>query len=114
MEQNTLIVQFGKYNGQAIERLPAFYLARVYMSNPEVMEQYPAVKQFIEINCAALLLVGKPVGPICDTLKAAFVDKEAADKELKRIRKDPRKHKKPVRSYECERCGFWHHTSKPE
>jgi hypothetical protein len=80
-----------------------------------MMEKHPGVKQFIEANFAPLLYTGpKIAGPICDTLKACFMDKEAADKELKRIRKSPGTHKKPVRSYECERCGFWHHTSKPE
>lgn len=111
MEATSFLMPFGKYEGQAVEGLPGTYLVQLY-TNREVMEKHPAVKQYIEINYGPLLPTKKTTGPICDTLKAAFVDRDAADKELKRIRKDPRKHKKPVRSYECERCGFWHHTSR--
>lgn len=102
---------YGQHKGRPIETLPGSYLVAIY-SNREAMEKYPAVKEYIETNYWALLPTPKVNGPLCDTLKMCFVDKEAADKELKRIRKDPRRHKKPVRSYECERCGFWHHTSR--
>lgn len=112
MDATKLIMPFGKHKGWALEKVPGIYLARLYRSQPDMMDIHQTVKQFIETNLSALLFTGKPIGPICDTLKVAFVDKVAADKELKRIRRDPRKHKKPIRSYECERCGLWHHTSR--
>src|SRR3989344_688069 len=43
--------------------------------------------------------------------KEIFPSKRAANNELKRIKSQKSKHKKPVRSYECERCGWWHLTS---
>lgn len=113
MDATSIIMPFGKHKGRVLDTVPGIYLARTYKSQPEMMEKHPTVKQFIETNFSALLFTGKPIGPICDTLKVAFIDRQAADKELKRIRKSPGTHKKPVRSYECERCGFWHHTSKP-
>jgi hypothetical protein len=110
----SLIMPIGKYKDCPIKQVPSFYLIRLYMSNPEVMEKNPAVKEYIETHCAGLLSIGDPIQPtLCDSFKVSFVDKEAADKELKRIRKDPRKHRKPVRSYKCERCGLYHHTSRP-
>jgi uncharacterized protein (DUF3820 family) len=110
---NEIIMPFGKYKGQPICNVPSFYLIRLYMSNPEKVEQYPGIKTFIKTRCAGLLSIGDPIQPtLCDSFKVSFVDKEAADKELKRIRKDPRKHQKPVRSYKCERCGLYHHTKR--
>jgi hypothetical protein len=102
---------YGQHKGRPIETLPGSYLVALY-SDAGAMEKHPAIKNYIETNYRALLPIKKVYTPLCDTFKVCFVDKEAADKELKAIRQDPRKHKKPVRSYQCERCGFWHHTSK--
>lgn len=51
--------------------------------------------------------------PLCT--KRAFVTKDDARREMKRIRdRIAGKHKAPQRSYECPICGYWHLTSKPD
>lgn len=110
-----IILKFGKYRGQDIRVVPGPYLVGLYKSAQDQLDKYPLVREYIVENFGALIPTKSYLfllTPICDTLKTCFVDQQDADKELKRIRKDPRKHKKPIRSYQCERCGFWHHTSK--
>lgn len=48
---------------------------------------------------------------ICD--KIAYYCKKVANDALKIIRETEQDHKKPVRSYECEKCSQWHLTSIP-
>jgi hypothetical protein len=112
MEAHSFLMPFGKHEGQALSAVPGTYLMQLY-TNREKMEKHPELKHFIEFNFGPLLPGRKATGPICDTFKICYVDKEMADRELKRIRSDPRHHSKPTRSYECDRCGLWHHTSKP-
>lgn len=45
--------------------------------------------------------------------KVIYQSKSAAKTALKDIRVTKQNHRKPIRSYECEKCGFWHHTSMP-
>lgn len=104
---------FGKHEGTAIEKVPSIYLARLYKSNPDMMDKHPVIKQYIETNFSFLLFINKPIGPICDTFKVAFLDNNSAKAALKRIKRDPdQRNTTPVRYYECERCGFWHLTSR--
>lgn len=49
--------------------------------------------------------------------KATFTDKGKADKEIQRIRKAAgrrKRHARPVRSYKCPDCQWWHLTSLDE
>lgn len=46
----------------------------------------------------------------CD--KESFESEKSADKKLKKIWAMPNKGKKPIRSYQCEKCGKYHLTSK--
>ena len=49
--------------------------------------------------------------PLCQ--KEVYVTKGDARRALKRIRESPSIDKKPIRSYECEWCSYWHLTSLP-
>lgn len=44
--------------------------------------------------------------------KIGFYSKKLANAELKRFQNTIKTGVVPVRSYECEICGAWHHTSK--
>lgn len=50
---------------------------------------------------------------ICKTGKFVYLTKKEARKALKKIRQTEQNHKKPIRSYECEECHWWHLTSMP-
>lgn len=73
------------------------------------------LKAAIEIIEATLspetkkLVLGVTKGFLCH--KYTYVSKKEADYILDRIAEKPQSHKKPVRSYECPKCGGWHHTS---
>lgn len=44
--------------------------------------------------------------------KIGFYSKKLANAELKRFQETIKTGVVPVRSYECEICGAWHHTSR--
>lgn len=44
--------------------------------------------------------------------KATFTSKSVADSELRRIRRRDRREERPIRSYKCHDCGWWHLTSR--
>ena len=43
-----------------------------------------------------------------------FATQALAKRELKRIRRQPQEKEKPIRVYECEKCGYWHLSLKPD
>jgi hypothetical protein len=45
--------------------------------------------------------------------KIQYMSKKVAREALQKIRDAPGDHKKPIRSYECEKCSAWHLTSVP-
>ena len=47
------------------------------------------------------------------TDKIVFASEKEAKQEIRRIRVLEQVNKKPVRAYECEKCGGWHTTSLP-
>ena len=48
---------------------------------------------------------------ICE--KVIYLSKKEARDALRHARNTQQEHKKPVRSYECDKCSFWHLTSLP-
>lgn len=106
----------GKYKDWPMNKVPSFYLIKLY-SQKEIMNEHPAVNEYIETAYSALLSPnGAPVileMPLCQTSKVCYIDEEAAKKALKLIKQDKRNHKKPDRTYQCELCSYWHLTSKP-
>jgi len=45
--------------------------------------------------------------------KEIYTSKKAANTALVKIKDSEQTNKKPVRSYECDECSFWHLTSIP-
>ena len=45
--------------------------------------------------------------------KVSYRDKDQAVTALHAIKNCDNDGKKPIRAYECDRCGKWHLTSKP-
>lgn len=116
MDHSNYIIPFGKYKFTALCRVPANYLLGLYGDKTK-MEKYPEINAYIEANLTALIPkqaikvhIVEPIA-ICD--KQPYTDEEEAKKALKLIRQDKREHKKPIRAYKCEKCRFWHLTSKP-
>jgi len=46
--------------------------------------------------------------------KVSFVDKISAEITLKQIIKNNTSENLPQRAYECNKCGYWHLTTKPD
>lgn len=109
---NSIIIS-GKYKFTLVKNLPVKYLLKIYSSNnrnDKLLFNY--VKENIEKIKARSS--GKKVVEIkCD--KIAYVSRKEARFHLKRIREIEieQMHKKPIRSYECEKCSAWHLTSMP-
>ena len=57
-------------------------------------------------------LIGKSMHLTCaSTDKLIYLTEKDAKLEIKRIKKKKQKRKKPVRAYQCVKCGGWHLTS---
>lgn len=113
-------ITFGMYKNAMDNRLidlPHFYLKQLLRNthlDPELVrviredilkESKPEKKEFI---ANARDLRKKITG--CS--KIGFYSKKLANAELKRFQNTIKTGVVPVRSYECEICGAWHHTSK--
>lgn len=46
--------------------------------------------------------------------KVKFADEVSADITMRQIIKIENEKEKPIRSYKCNMCNFWHLTSKPD
>lgn len=97
-------------------RLPANYLIGLY-GDKTAMWKYPEIKQYIEANMDRLIQTQetdiKPKDYLLPCYKYSYLDEKIANEQLKIVREDKGDHKKPIRAYQCEKCGFWHLTSKP-
>ena len=113
-------ITFGMYKNAMNNRLvdlPHVYLKQLLRNthlDPELVrviredilkESEPEKKEFIT-NAKDLRkkITGCP--------KIGFYSKKLANAELKRFQSTIKTGVVPVRSYECEICGAWHHTSK--
>lgn len=106
----------GQFKNKPLKDIPAFYLVRLYHQK-EFMTQYLEINEYIEATHRDLLPLkaSKHLLPKYEPLpceKYTYVDEGEARKALKLIKQDKRTHKKPVRAYQCEVCGYWHLTSK--
>ncbi|NCS99939.1 hypothetical protein GW765_03080 [Candidatus Parcubacteria bacterium] len=50
---------------------------------------------------------------ICESGKIPYLSKSEARTALRNINAIDQEHKKPIRSYECDKCNWWHLTSLP-
>ncbi len=114
MYNDDTILIAGKYKFTKLIRVPAEYLLKVYSSgNKSDKELFEYVQNNLETIIARKegRIPTSHLKPLCD--KQAYVSKKVANLHLSVISKKEQDHKKPVRSYECDKCGAWHVTSIP-
>lgn len=110
---NTLLTS-GKYKYTSLCRVSADWLLSLH-GNKSYHDK--ALIAYIAKNLD--YIIGRKKGTIvtpqlkfeCD--KIPFLDERAAKDEIKRIQELDQVQKKPVRSYECPKCNWWHTTSIP-
>jgi uncharacterized protein (DUF3820 family) len=111
MYTDTTVLSYGKYKFTALCRIPVDYLFLLYNNGVQDQE----LKEYIEQNMERLMmrkegLIQPPALKFpCD--KWTYITEKEAKKVLAEIRKVDQRHKKPVRAYECDKCGGWHLTS---
>ena len=121
------IIKFGKYKNNKISDIPVRYLIELYKSiiNCTIDEDKKDIIFYVEANLAHLMpkkkftsintFVNEVVNKMCP--KEFYINESDAKYRLNHIRKISikynRDNKIPIRVYECERCGYWHLTSKP-
>lgn len=113
------IITWGKYKFTAIKRIPASWLLSYHKNNSLKDKKF---LEYLATNLDELKRrqkeeeINKPVEQIFDKCnKYQYSSKEQAEKHLKEIRKSGKKtpsHVLPVRAYMCDKCPFWHLTSK--
>lgn len=109
---NTIMLS-GDYKYTSLCRVPPSYLLKIYHRRKKHPDK--ALLAYIKDNMEKIK--GRQDGTIaipkleiaCE--KRQFTNQKEAKDEIKRIRDLAQGHKKPVRSYECEKCGAWHITS---
>jgi uncharacterized protein (DUF3820 family) len=129
MYSDTSILTFGKYKFKKLRDIPASYLIKLY--NDKGINK-PELREYIERNIERLKseagygidvikVIKKPEVKkpeiikiptfVCD--KVTFATEKIAKSRLREINNARGNNKKPIRAYECEKCGGWHHTSIP-
>jgi hypothetical protein len=119
MYSHISILTFGKHKLKKLRDIPASYLLKLH-NDLGVMKNNNELKEYIESNLDILKdeeqglksrQVVKPETPRCE--KVTFATEKIAKSRLREINSSIGNNKKPVRAYECELCGGWHHTSIP-
>ena len=119
----------GEHKFTRLSRVPAKYLLDIYKRESKSgKHQDKELFDYIEKNLDKIkdrldkpiedLNIGisrrNPNGTLllCNKAnKIVYASDKIAKEELKRIRKNDQKHKKPIQTYSCEFCGGWHTTS---
>lgn len=113
MYTDDTIITIGKYAFTRICNIPATYLLNLY-KHKNVINKHPELKQYIEDNLQRIekRKNGKPIPlQIVFCEKIPYPTEKDAKYKIKQIRNLDQENKKPVRAYECEKCGAWHLTS---
>jgi uncharacterized protein (DUF3820 family) len=103
----------GRYKFTALCRIPAEYLYNLYVNKSYYNKE---LKEYIETNIESIIqrkegiITAPPFTFPCD--KITYTSESDAKRVLKSIREQEQSHKKPIRAYECNKCGGWHLTSK--
>ena len=107
------ILTYGQHKFTKLCRVPPDYLLNVLKNRPSDTALCEYVRENIEriIQRRDGLIPTPQIRPTCD--KFVYLTKKEANAFLAKIADVEQYHKKPVRSYECEFCGFWHTTSRP-
>lgn len=108
----------GKYKFYKLHEVPAEYLLNIYSNLTGCVDK--SLAEYVEKNIDRIkakakglpFIVEAPI-EIDECTKKQYVSKKVAREALQRIRDAPGDHKKPIRSYECEKCNAWHLTSAP-
>ncbi len=100
------ILNFGSYKNWALKDVPVKYLLDYFNSKGSDYH----LMQYIDRNLINPPRVTEPVIEKCT--KITFLSRKEANYMINKAKWKEQEHKKPVRSYQCERCGFWHLTSK--
>lgn len=112
-------VFFGKYKSKKIKEIPIDYILKI-ADNPGGCPDKWFIK-YVNANREFLEAVKRgekqfPDDEIVedDTCqKHYYSDQKSAKTALRQIRETEQKHKKPVRTYQCDKCTGWHLTSVP-
>jgi uncharacterized protein (DUF3820 family) len=103
-------ILFGKYKFTRLSRVPAEYLLTLLKNKCPDKDIITYIEQNIESIKARLNIEVPPLELPCD--KVIYVNEKEAKLHLSNIRSKEQDHKKPIRAYECEKCGGWHLTSQ--
>lgn len=106
-------IPFGRYKFTRLDRLPPDYLLnfRNDKTNKELQEYVVNNLEKIMLRKQGLIETKKEVYFPCN--KIPYIDEKSAKAVIKVAREKEQKNKKPVRAYECKKCGGWHLTSIP-
>ena len=118
------IMKFGKYKNRKISTVPLDYLIQTYKStiHSTKNDDHKEFNEYIESTLDIPVLnpkvsILKAVDDFAKNMcpKEFFISQSDAKYRLDYIRKmNVNSDKKiPVRAYECEKCGYWHLTSRP-
>jgi hypothetical protein len=112
MYTDDTIMLTGKYKFIRLKNIPSEYLIKLYENNSITDRD---LINYINLNMDKLLEKNSKkviIEPLPCT-KLIFASKQIANDYLNEIYNKEQSYKKPIRSYECEKCGFWHITSMP-
>lgn len=103
---------FGEFKFTALCRVPVDYLFKVYKSTTDL-----EFKKYMDDNWRRMVLrkngriKAQPLNFPCT--KFIYPTEKAAKQALREISLNEQEHQKPIRVYQCNKCGAWHLTSKP-
>jgi uncharacterized protein (DUF3820 family) len=112
----TTLITFGKHKFKRLYEVPADYLLLIHQ-NPKGCPDRFLVKciehhlEKIKSPDWGTIIIQRIEEDRCT--KSVYPTKKDARIALQAIRNSPGKHKKPIRSYECDKCSGWHLTSMP-
>ena len=120
MYSDETIILFGKYKGYKLKSLPKDYLLQIYTNKALDSRLLTYIKDNMdriksrtnEIGSKFEVLSSKEIrSSYTGCSKIGYINKKEANFSLRNIQQNAKTDKVPVRSYECEICGAWHHTS---
>ena len=112
MYTDDTLLTFGKYKFTKLCRVPADYLYALYKNKSYYNDE---LKEYIINNLENIILrmegilQSPPLDFPCE--KISYSKEKDAKQVLQKINVLEQVHKKPIRTYECEKCGQWHLTS---
>jgi len=106
------ILTFGRYKFTKLCRIDPDYLLE-FLNNKTFIELHNYVVENLEkiiMRKEGIIETPKLEFPC---IKITYANEKIANQVLSSIKSIDQTHKKPIRAYECDKCGCWHLTSKP-